>query len=182
MGLFLIAQQIGGYEDRNNVITPYGGDIQCLFLDTQVLAGVFWIAYSHLIITYWRHRARDQEEPMMKKRLVPMIAFLIIASIACICGGSSSSSSSPLSNSSQPKRGWLCDYDGTSSIRLWTAASMQATVKDTVGTCVGCCVDVSMYEQETANGILFYRISVGSQSGWVDVDYFYWNKPDWATN
>ena len=60
--------------------------------------------------------------------------------------------------------------------------TMDATVKDRVGTCYMCCVDVTLYEEETANGILFYRISVGSQSGWVDVDYFYWKKPSWAAN
>lgn len=87
--------------------------------------------------------------------------------------------------SSGTERGWLCDYDKTGSIRLWTAASMNATVKDTVGTCTGCCVDVNMYEKKSVEGILFYRISVGGQSGWVDVDYYYpdWlGKPDWSTN
>ena len=59
---------------------------------------------------------------------------------------------------------------------------MSATVKDTVGTCTACCVDVTMHEETTANDIIFYRISVGSQSGWVDVDYFYWSKPSWASN
>ena len=59
---------------------------------------------------------------------------------------------------------------------------MDATVKDTVGMCIGCCVDVVVYGEDLANGILFYWIDVGSQSGWVDVDYFYWKKPKWATN
>lgn len=80
------------------------------------------------------------------------------------------------------KLGWLCDYDGTGRIRLWTAASMQATVKDVVGTCIYCCVDVNVYEEELVYGIIFYRISVGDQSGWVDVDYFYWDKPEWCRN
>ena len=59
---------------------------------------------------------------------------------------------------------------------------MQATVKDVVGTCAYCCVDVSVYEEQLVNGIIFYRISVGDQSGWVDVDYLYWKKPNWCTN
>ena len=82
----------------------------------------------------------------------------------------------------QPRKGWLCDYDGTGSVRLWTAAAMDATVKDRVGTCNRCCVDVVVYGEDLANGILFYWIDVGSQSGWVDVDYLYWKKPGWATN
>ena len=88
-------------------------------------------------------------------------------------------------NHSKPERGWLCDYDSTGKIRLWTEASMDATVKDVVGTCIDCCVDVTMYEEKLVEGILFYRISVGSQAGWVDVDYYYpdeLGKPDWASN
>jgi hypothetical protein len=84
--------------------------------------------------------------------------------------------------SSGATRGWLCDYDGTGRIRLWTAASMKATVKDVVETCVSCCVDVMMYERDLANGIYFYRISVGPQSGWVDLDYYYRDKPAWSRN
>lgn len=88
----------------------------------------------------------------------------------------------PTPTAAQPKKGWLCDYDGTGSVRLWTAAAMDATVKDIVGTCTKCCVDVVVYGEDLANGILFYWIDVGSQSGWVDVDYLYWKKPGWATN
>lgn len=113
----------------------------------------------------------------MKKRLFAICTILLLATLAC-GGDTSNSYSSP----SEPKRGWLCDFDSTGSIRLWTAASMDATVKDVVGTCVGCCVDVTMHEKGLVEGILFYRISVGSQSGWVDVDYFYWRKPSWSTN
>lgn len=89
---------------------------------------------------------------------------------------------SPTSRPLRAKLGWLCDFDRTGWIRLWTAASMQATVKDVVGTCVACCVDVNVYEQQEANLIIFYHISVGGQSGWVDVDYFYWDKPSWCRN
>lgn len=110
----------------------------------------------------------------MKNRI--SIAFLVLIFLFA-CGGGSSSG-----RPKTPRRGWLCDFDGTGSIRLWTAASMDATVKDVVGTCVGCCVDVTMYDETSKNGILFYRISVGSQSGWVDVEYFYWEKPNWSTN
>ena len=88
----------------------------------------------------------------------------------------------PATSAPRAGRGWLCDYDKTGAIRLWTAASMQATVKDIVGTCIACCVDVTMHEEKSASGILFYNISVGGQSGWVDVDYFYWRKPSWCSN
>lgn len=91
----------------------------------------------------------------------------------------------PTSNLPEPERGWLCDFDSKGEIRLWTAASMDAIVKDVVGTCINCCVDVTMYEEKSVEGILFYRISVGSQSGWVDVDYYYpadLGKPDWVSN
>lgn len=80
------------------------------------------------------------------------------------------------------KRGWLCDYDFIEEIWLWADASMDANVKDLVGTCEGCCVDVTLLEQKSVENILFYRISVGGQSGWADVDYFYWSPPSWATN
>ena len=88
----------------------------------------------------------------------------------------------PTPTAAPPRKGWLCDYDRTGSIRLWTAAAMDATVKNVVGTCIGCCLDVVVYGQDLANGILFYWIDVGRQSGWVDVDYLYWRKPRWATN
>lgn len=114
----------------------------------------------------------------MKRHMWLIAAFVLLAAIVA-CGGSDSGSSS---SSSGPERGWLCDYDGTGSIRLWTDASMSATVKDVVGTCVDCCVDVTMHEEKLVEGILFYRISVGSQSGWADVDYYYPRKPDWSAN
>jgi len=113
--------------------------------------------------------------------LLTITLFLSVILTACVSSGSYDTSSS----SSGPERGWLCDYDKTGSIRLWTSASMSATVKDTVGTCLGCCVDVSMSEKKNVNGILFYLISVGGQSGWVDVAYYYpdWlEKPDWSNN
>lgn len=125
----------------------------------------------------------------MKRQISFPVIVLLIATLAC--GGSSNSSQSPpkLGNSSQEspgssqtKRGWLCDYDSNGKIRLWTAASMDATVKDVVGTCVGCCVDVTLLDEDMANGILFYHISVGGQSGWVDVDYYYPRKPGWSSN
>ena len=115
----------------------------------------------------------------MNRHLVLAFIALLIGILAC--GGSgdtNQNSSKPV----EPKRGWLCDFDTTGNIRLWTAASMDATVKDIVGTCVGCCVDVTLKDETMANSILFYYISVGGQSGWVDVDYFYWSKPSWATN
>ena len=115
----------------------------------------------------------------MKIQMFAGLSILLIVGLAC-GGGKINNSDSGVSP--EAKRGWLCDYDKTGSIRLWTAASMNATVKDVVGTCVSCCIDVTMFEETTANGILFYRISVGSQSGWVDVDYFYWTKPSWSDN
>jgi hypothetical protein len=118
----------------------------------------------------------------MNRRILILPVVILIAAIACGGGSGTSSNSSRSSAPSEPKRGWLCDFDSTGSIRLWTAASMDATVKDVVGTCVSCCVDVTMHEEEMTKGILFYRISVGSQSGWVDVDYFYWSKPGWSAN
>jgi hypothetical protein len=97
-------------------------------------------------------------------------------------GNSSGGNSITTSNDTQPKSGWLCDLDGTGSVRLWSAASMQATVIDVVGTCIDCCVDATMDKQTTSNSILFYLINVGGQSGWVDVEYFYLQKPSWASN
>jgi hypothetical protein len=111
--------------------------------------------------------------------IIFIIAVIVLVSLAC---GSSTTSTSRSATATQPTRGWLCDYDGTGSIRLWTDASMQATVKDVVGTCVNCCVDVTLTDQNLVSGILFYHIRVGSQSGWVDVDYFYRSKPSWSSN
>lgn len=110
-----------------------------------------------------------------------VLAFLVLLLGILACGGSEDTNQSSPKPAEQ-KRGWLCDYDTSGNIRLWTAASMDATVKDDVGTCVGCCVDVTLTDETLANSILFYHISVGGQSGWVDVDYFYWRKPSWATN
>jgi hypothetical protein len=59
---------------------------------------------------------------------------------------------------------------------------MQATVKDIVGPCVGFCVDVTMLDEISVEGILFYKISAGGQSGWADVEYFYGSKLGWSTN
>jgi hypothetical protein len=45
------------------------------------------------------------------------------------------------------------------------------------------CVDVILLDEATASGTLFYKVSVGGDQGWVDVDYFYpadIGKPDWS--
>ena len=120
---------------------------------------------------------------MKNKRHALLFVLVILFATALACSGSDTYESS--SSSSGPERGWLCDYDKTGSIRLWSSASMNATVNYTVGTCTACCVDVTMHEEKTVDGILFYKIRVGGQSGWVDVDYYYpdWKgKPDWSSN
>jgi hypothetical protein len=132
----------------------------------------------------------------MRKQVALLIVLLLVLVVACggnsnqntnssgssEVGGGTSSQNSNLPKQSYPKRGWLCDYDRTGEIRLWITPTMDATVKDIVGTCTACCVDVIMLEETVVDGIIFYRISVGNQSGWVDVDYFYWTKPGWAAN
>ena len=115
----------------------------------------------------------------MKRYMILPAIFLLIGIIAC---GSTNDSSQGSSRPAESKMGWLCDFDSTGRIRLWTAASMDATVKDVVGTCVGCCVDVTLIDDALENGILFYHISVGGQSGWVDVEYYYPRKPSWSNN
>jgi hypothetical protein len=117
----------------------------------------------------------------MNKKVLLAILVIVFSILAC-GGGNSSDTGGSVVKPQETKRGWLCDFDRTGSIRLWNSASMQAIVKDTVGTCVGCCVDVTMMDETSVEGILFYKISVGGQSGWVDVEYFYWNKPSWSTN
>jgi hypothetical protein len=52
-----------------------------------------------------------------------------------------------------------------------------------VGMCVKCCVDAILLEETDTDNILFYKVSVGGDQGWVDVDYFYptsIGKPDWS--
>ena len=137
---------------------------------------------------------KEKEKPKSKATLWIILGLIAIIAIlckvsSCSTGSTSrnlsSSSSSSSSGSSSSERGWLCDYDMTGSIRLRSTASLSGTVKDVVGTCDGCCVDVNMTSKKVVDGIYFYKISVGGQTGWVDVDYYYplsMGKPSWCTN
>ncbi len=95
------------------------------------------------------------------------------------------SSPPPAPAKPQITRGWLCDYDQRSEVALWENPALAFEngnqIVDVVGMALGGCVDVTLLETTTNNGILFYKIRVGSQSGWVDVDYYYPRKPSWAT-
>lgn len=119
-----------------------------------------------------------ERKSLMKKILFVLLALMIAIKVCGAYGDKvKTKEHSPMNT-----RGWLCDFDRDTTIWLWDSASMEAHVKDTVGTCQGCCVDVTVSSETMVNGILFYKISVGRQSGWVDVEYFYWNKPGWCTN
>ena len=113
----------------------------------------------------------------------PLIALVLFLTLSCLAVFFATRSTARTTSPTASRRaGWLCDFDETGQIRLWSAASVQATVSDVVGTCIACCVDVSVRDEKTSDGIIFYNVSVGGQSGWVDVDYFYSNKPSWSSN
>ena len=88
-----------------------------------------------------------------------------------------------------PELGWICDYDKRGEVALWSKPALAFQdgneIVEVVGMIVSGCVDVNLLEQTTENGILFYKIRVGGQQGWVDVDYYYpvrLGKPDWSSN
>ena len=85
------------------------------------------------------------------------------------------------------ERGWLCDWDGRGEVALWSnparAFQDDNSIVAVVGMSVKGCVDVVLLDETTTDGILFYKVSVAADKGWVDVDYFYpasVGKPSWS--
>ena len=105
---------------------------------------------------------------------------LVIASATLACGGDETPTTST-------ERGWLCDWDGRGDVTLWAKPALAYQEGNSVAAVVGMsvkgCVDVVLLDETTTDGVLFYKVSVGGEQGWVDVDYFYptsIGKPDWS--
>ena len=83
-----------------------------------------------------------------------------------------------------PVRGWLCDWDNRGAIVLWDVPGLSnRTAVATVPVGKKGCVDALSLEERSVSLIIFYRVTVGGDEGWVDLDYFYpvhIGKPDWS--
>jgi hypothetical protein len=143
-------------------------------------------------------RSRIALMERQKARVILIVVVVVLAFIALVLvfgnearvgGGSTSTIGGSSSSSSTVERGWLCDLDGRGEVALWSKPALAFQdgneVVDAVGMSLRGCVDVTLLDETTNDGILFYRISVGGQRGWVDVEYYYparLGKPSWSTN
>ena len=114
---------------------------------------------------------------------------LVVVLSVLACGGSPGGSTGSSSSSNSVEHGWLCDLDGRGEVALWSKPALafqdDNEITDVVGMTARGCVDVTLLDETSNDGILFYRVSVGGQRGWVDVEYYYparLGKPDWSTN
>jgi hypothetical protein len=115
------------------------------------------------------------------KRVRPLaLTALVLMLVALACGGNETPTSSA-------ERGWLCDWDGRGEVNLWAKPALASqgdnSIVAVVGMSVKGCVDAILLDETTTDNVLFYKVSVGGDQGWVDVDYFYpvsIGKPDWS--
>jgi len=110
--------------------------------------------------------------------LVLVVLMLVLVTLACGKGETSTPT---------VKRGWLCDWDGRGEVALWAKPALAFqdgnSIVATAGMSVKGCVDVILLDETSTDGVLFYKVSVESGEGWVDVDYYYpasIGKPDWS--
>lgn len=124
------------------------------------------------------------QETTNQTATIVVIGVLLLVLACCLCLNPFSGESEDRAGRSEPARtrGWLCDWDRRGEVALWdapglTGRSITAVVPMTMR---GCVVAFSL-EERMVGGIIFYRVKVDGQLGWVDVDYFYpRRRPSWS--
>lgn len=119
----------------------------------------------------------------VKRCSILFLAVLLLLTATLACG----ETAEPTEVRRGVERGWLCDWDERGEVTLWSKPALafqdDNSIVAVVGMSVKGCVDVVLLDETTTDGILFYKVSVAADEGWVDVDYFYpasVGKPSWS--
>ena len=120
-----------------------------------------------------------------KKRVCLLALTILMLAMATLACGGNETPTPP--KTEDVERGWLCDLDGRGEVALWAKPALAYqdgnSIVAVVGMSVKGCVDVILLDETTTDGVLFYKVSVAGDRGWVDVEYFYptsIGKPDWS--